>query len=105
MSPSVLLYVTESHCIFDSEATVTVTVSLSTGIIALFVGVNVCDCHSLHYCHCGDCQHPCVSLSMVQLCHFQWALSLCNGVFMPQRDNGSKLGPQNLTLNVLPVWE
>ena len=88
----------QSHCIFDSEVTVIVTVSVSIGVIALFVDVIVCDCHSLHHCHCGDCQYPCVSLSTVQLCHFHWVLlSVCN-VFVSWWNSDSKLGAQGCLL-------
>ena len=39
----------QSHCIFDTKVTVTVTMSVSTGVIPLFVGIIGCDCDSVHH--------------------------------------------------------
>lgn len=47
-----------SHCILETKVTVTVTVSVSTGVIALFVGIIVCDCDSVHHHPCGGWHYP-----------------------------------------------
>ena len=54
---------------------------VSTGVIALFVGVIVCDSHRIIVTRV-TVSTP-VSSSAVQLCHFHWVLLLpCNGVFV-----------------------